>query len=389
MAPVTRRLSRRGCSRRSKRAGLRRGCMAFADVLGHERVKSLLDRAIGSGRVPHALLFAGPEGVGKRTLALAFARALICEKGGRGGPCEECIHCRRVLRAIAGIDESRVAAAKEGRKAEDAAAFNFRLHPDVVLVEPPARGRRPEILSAQAEDLVRETYKAPFEARARVFVIDDAHALCAGSMVTAANALLKSLEEPPPRAYFVLVTAQPQALLPTIRSRCQTLRLGPLPLELVVERLVKDGLPQEEALLRASLSGGSLGAALELDSEAWRAEREALVSLLEEVLELGTIGRLQAADRLRELEDARRALTMLRALIRDVAALRAGASDGQLLNADVTARLRRLASGPLGERAPELGEAVAQAREALAGYANEAITFDELVDRLAGEPAAG
>ncbi len=363
--------------------------MAFASVLGHERIKGLLARALAVQRVPHALLFAGPEGVGKRTLALAFARALLCERGGAGGPCEECSHCRRVLRALAGLDERRAAAEKQYAKPDDAALFDFRLHPDLVLVEPPSRGRRAEILAAQAEDLVRETYKAPFEARSRVFVIDDAHALCAGSMVTAANALLKSLEEPPTRAYFVLVTAQPQALLPTIRSRCQTLRYGPLPLGLVAERLVKEGMPESEARLRASLSAGSLGAALELDSDAWRAEREALVALLEAASGLDTIGRLQAADRLRDLEDARRALTTLRGLLRDVAALRAGAKREQLLNADVGARLHTVASGPVGERAAALGEAVAEARDALSAYANEALVFDELVGRLAGEPAAG
>lgn len=363
--------------------------MAFVSVLGHERIKGLLGRAIGAKRVPHALLFAGPEGVGKRTLALAFARALLCEKGGAGGPCEECTHCRRVLRAIAGLDERRAAAEKEYGKPDDAALFDFRLHPDLVLVEPPSRGRRAEILSAQAEDLVRETYKAPFEARARAFVIDDAHALCSGSMVTAANALLKSLEEPPSRAYFVLVTAQPQALLPTIRSRCQTLRFGPLPLGVVSERLMKEGMPEAEARLRAFLCGGSLGAALELDSEAWRAEREGLLALLEEAPRLPTVGRLQAADRLRDLEDTRRALTTLRGLLRDVAALRAGASRERLLNADVSARLHTVASGPVGERATALGEAVAAARDALASYANEAIVFDELVGRLAGEPFAG
>lgn len=363
--------------------------MAFASILGHERIKGLLERALAAKRVPHALLFAGPEGVGKRTLALALARALLCEKGGADGPCEECTHCRRVLRAIAGLDDRRAAAEKEYGTREDAALFNFRLHPDAVLVEPPSRLRRPEILAAQAGDLVRETYKAPFEARARVFIVDDAHALCAGSNVTAANKLLKSLEEPPARAFFVLVTAQPQALLPTIRSRCQTLRFGPLPKGVVAQRLQQDGMPEAEARLRASLGGGSLGAALELDSEAWRAEREALVGLLEEAQRLDTVGRLRAADRLRDFEDTRRALTTLRGLLRDVAALRAGAGGAQLLNADVVTRLRAVAAGPLGERAAALGEAAAEAREALAGYAYEAIVFDELVGRLAGEPVTG
>jgi DNA polymerase-3 subunit delta' len=362
--------------------------MAYGSVVGHERIEGLLDRAVAAKRVPHALLFAGPEGVGKRTLALAFARALVCEKGGAGGPCEECTHCRRILRALASLDERRAAAEKDFGKPDDAALFDFRLHPDVVLVEPPSRGRRAEILAAQAEDLVRETYKAPFEARARVFVIDDAHALCSGSMLTSANMILKSLEEPPARAFFILVTGQPQALLPTIRSRCQTLRFGPLPAAVVTERLMQEGMRADEARMRAALSGGSLGAALELDTEAWRAEREALVTLLEQASRLDVTGRLRAAERLRDLDDTRRALTTLRGLLRDVAALRAGASADQLVNADLHARLSAVAASALGARAAVLGESVAEARLALAGYHNETIVFDALVGELAGEGVA-
>jgi DNA polymerase-3 subunit delta' len=208
-------------------------------------------------------------------------------------------------------------------------------------------------------------------------------------MLTSANMILKSLEEPPARAFFILVTGQPQALLPTIRSRCQTLRFGPLPAAVVTERLMQEGMPADEARLRAALSGGSLGAALELDSEAWRAEREALVTLLEQAGRLDVTGRLRAAERLRDLDDTRRALTTLRGLLRDVAALRAGASAGQLVNADLHARLSAIAGSALGARAAVLGESVAEARLALAGYHNETIVFDALVGELAGEGVAG
>jgi DNA polymerase-3 subunit delta' len=360
--------------------------MPFDSVLGHERIRGLLSRALAARRVPHALLFSGPEGTGKRTLALAFARALLCEKTGADGPCGECRHCRRVERSLADLDATRAAAEKSYRGPEDAVLFDFRLHPDLVLVEPPARGRRPEILAAQAEDVVRETWKAPFEARSRAFVIDDAHALCAGSTVSAANALLKSLEEPPHHTHFVLVTAQPQALLPTIRSRCQALRFGGLPSDLVAAQLRSEGMPEDEARLRAAMCGGSLGAAQAFDSETWRSEREALLVLLETAPALGAAGRLKAAERLKEAEDARRALTTLRTLLRDVAALRAGASPDGLLNGDLAARLRAVAEGPLGPRAGELAEAAAEARAALLAYAHEQITLDALLEAMA--PAA-
>ncbi len=299
--------------------------MAFDSDLGHERIRGLLSRAIAGGRVPHALLFAGPAGVGKRTLALAFASALLCDQRGPAGPCGACRHCTRVARSLSGLDELRAAAEKGYRKAEDAAHYNFRLHPDLVLVEPPARGRRPEILSAQADDIVGETYKSPIEARARAFVIDDAHALCAGTTVTAANALLKSLEEPPVHTHFVLVTSQPQSLLPTVRSRCQTLAFGARPTAALVEPLRGEGMPEAEARLRAALSGGSLGAARAFDDAVWRGAREGLVSLLETGPRLDPAGRLKAAEMLKELVDVRGGLGTLRALLRDVAAIHAGA----------------------------------------------------------------
>jgi DNA polymerase-3 subunit delta' len=360
--------------------------MAFADVLGHEGIRGLLSRALVAGRVPHALLFAGPEGVGKRTLALAFAGALLCDSPGPEGACGACSHCRRVARALAGLDELRAGAERGYRGPEDAALFDFRLHPDLVLVEPPTRGgRRAEILAPQAEDIVRQTFKPPFEARARVFVIDDAHALCSGSSVSAANALLKSLEEPPPRSYFVLVTAQPYSLLATVRSRCQTLRFGALSTAAVCEGLRREGVAEPEARLRAALSGGSLGRALAFDSEAWRDQRRLLLGLLEEAPGLETLGRLRAAERLKELDDVRGALTALRTLLRDVAALHAGARPAALLNADLDAPLAALARGPLGPRAVELAEAAAEARAALAGYAHEQLTLDGLVERLAAQ----
>ena len=363
--------------------------MAFDDVLGHERIRGLLSRALDTGRVPHALLFAGPEGVGKRTLALAFAAALLCEARGAQGACGACRHCLRLVRAVDSLDDFRSGAEKSYRGPEDAALFNFRLHPDLLLVEPPTRGgRRAEILAPQAEDVVRETFKPPFEARARVFVIDDAHALCAGTAVTAANALLKSLEEPPARAHFVLVTAQPQSLLATIRSRCQTLRFGPLSLAALQDRLRREGLPESEARLRAALSGGSLGAARAFDSEAWRAQREGLVALLETAPRLDPLGRLKAAETLKEMDDVRGGLTTLRTLLRDVAALQAGGDGATLLNGDLGARLLVVARGPLGRQAAALGEAAAVARDALAGYAHEQLTLDDFVERLAGESVA-
>src|SRR6185295_17465602 len=108
------------------------------------------------------------------------------------------------------------------------------------------------------------------EGRARAFVVDDAHLMTE----EASNALLKSLEEPPPTSHVMLVTASPQALLPTIRSRCQTLRIGALPAPLIEAHLREVGIDADDAQLRASLSGGSLAQALAFESSGYRGVRD-------------------------------------------------------------------------------------------------------------------
>jgi DNA polymerase-3 subunit delta' len=322
--------------------------MAFPDVLGHDRVKALLSRALRERRVPPAMLLAGPEGVGKRVLALTVARGLLCEAGG-DDPCERCPACRRAQRG---------------------------LHPDLVLVEPATTAIKIE----QVRDAVREIGGRPFEGRSRAVVVDGAHLMTE----QAQNALLKSLEEPPPTSHVLLVTPSPQALLPTVRSRCQLLRLGPLPQGLLARHLEERlRLGPEEARLRAALANGSLGAALAFESDAYRERRERLLTLLERLGEHGPLERMEAAERLSDAdgEDPDAALLTLRTLLRDVAALR---HSGGALNADVADRLAALARGPLGERATTLAEAVGEAQEALSGNANRLLTFDLLMETLAG-----
>jgi DNA polymerase-3 subunit delta' len=323
--------------------------VSFDSVVGHERVRALLARSLRAGRLPPALLLTGPDGVGKRALALAAARALVCETG-RGDPCETCSACSRAARG---------------------------LHPDVFLIEPETATIKIE----QVRDMAREVLALPFEGRARGFVVDEAHVMTE----QASNALLKSLEEPPATSHVFLVTASPQALLPTIRSRCQTLRFGPLPSALLESYLrERAGLSPEEARLRAALSGGSIGSALAFDSEAYRTSRNDLLALLERAGRDGALERMEAAQRLADVEDPALALTTLRALLRDALLLRSGAAPGSLLNADVEARLLAVARGPLGERAASLAEAAGETRENLRLNANRLLSMDVLMDSLSG-----
>jgi DNA polymerase-3 subunit delta' len=358
--------------------------MRIADVVGHERIRAILSRALERDRLPPALLLSGLSGVGKKTLALAAAQAALCERAPAGEACEECRTCRRVSKAIdpARLQERREEA--DGQPDRDEWR-DFRLHPDLVLVEgwrltKTGRPRpEPEIRVGQVRDLVAEVPGTPFEARRRVFVVDDAHGMNESSQ----NALLKSLEEPPPRSHLLLVTDRPQALRQTIRSRCQVLRFGPLSRRAVTEFLTeRHGIPAEEARLRAALAAGSVGLALAFESEGYRATRERVLALLERVGDLDPLGRMEEAESLEQSDDPALVLTTLRSLLRDLAALRAGARPEALLNTDVAGRLAPLAAGPLGARAGRLAETAGRTRAALRGFANKLLSFDVLMDAL-------
>jgi DNA polymerase-3 subunit delta' len=319
--------------------------MPFEGVLGHDGVRRLLGRALESDRVPPALLFSGPSGVGKKRLALAFFRALLCERPGER-PCDDCGPCRRAAKG---------------------------LHPDLTVVE--ASGAAIKV--DQIRDVVAKIGGRPFEAKSRGVVIDDAHLMTEEG----ANALLKSLEEPPASSHVCLVTASPQALLPTIRSRCQEVRFGPLPPAVVEDQLART-LDRKEARLRAAVCGGSLGVALAFESEGYRALRSELLEVLGLAAGGGAFERLEAAEKLADIEDHALALTILRGLLRDVAVLRLGLSES-VLNQDALSELEGLARTPLGAGAGRLADHVGEVRSALEGNANRLLSMDFLLEGLA------
>ena len=218
-------------------------------VRGQDTAVGTLRRALGSARVHHAYLFDGPDGVGKELTAIGLSQALLCERRADDGDraCGACSACERVARGL-----------ESGRS----------LHPDLVLLErglyePGAIGRRTPETQDLSIDQVRTLVRAraafaPHEDRAKVFVLRRAEELS----VSAANALLKTLEEPGPRTYFVLLSAQADSLLATIRSRTQRVRFGLLGTERVAELLVARGIDPQLAAASSELSGGSMKTAL-------------------------------------------------------------------------------------------------------------------------------
>jgi DNA polymerase-3 subunit delta' len=323
--------------------------MVFSEVRGHEKTKAVLLRTMKRRRLPPAMLFSGPDGVGKKTLALLTARGYLCERG-PGEPCDACSACGRIRRGV---------------------------HPDVRVVAPDGTAIKVE----RVRELVRDINAVPFEARARFFIVDEAHSLTE----EASNALLKGLEEPPRRSHVVLITASPMSLLPTIRSRCQTLRFATLPPSDIREHMERElGMPADEARLRAQLGNGSIGAAIALESESYREMRVLLLELLARITDMPAIERLERAQRLSEEENAETALTTMRSLLRDIAVIRQGGGVS-LLNADAEASLRGIAQGRIGGRAIQYAERIGDLRSTLRGNANRLMVMDLLIQTLAGE----
>ena len=333
--------------------------MPLRAMTGHRRLLELLARAIVRGTLPPSLVFAGPEGVGKRTAALALAQALNCERpvpfpdeSGISG-CGDCGACTRIARGV---------------------------HADVLVIEPGDSGT---IKVDQVREAIDRAAYRPFEGRRRVVIVDDADAL----MAEAQNALLKTLEEPPSASIFVLITPRPDMLLPTVRSRCHRLRFGPLsPADVAAALIARHGMTAADAHAAAAASGGSLGRALGRNAEAIADARGVAARVLQAAA--------STADPRRRLEAARalvgagdrdeltERLLALSSLLRDIGLAEAGADPGALANADLGRDIDRLAGAFGGERAVAAFGSVDRALDALDRNASSKIVADWLALQL-------
>jgi DNA polymerase-3 subunit delta' len=250
----------------------------------------------------------------------------------------------------------------------------------VIVIEPGDTGA---IKIDQVREAVEHSGYRPFEGRRRVIIVDDADAM----VVEAQNALLKTLEEPPPSSVFVLVTSRPELLLPTVRSRCQRLRFGPLAASEVADVLTtRHGYPAAEAHAMASVSDGSVGLALEGASEEFAQARDAAAGLLEDVARSGDPRqRLQAARTLTgggggrasiDRDELARRLRALASMLRDLAALHARADSRDLANADLVPMLLGVQRAFDRGRAVRAFAAVDEALAALERNASPKIVAD-------------
>jgi DNA polymerase-3 subunit delta' len=259
----------------------------FNEFIGNGAVVESLRTAIAAGHLPHSIILSGPAGAGKYTLALLLTMAIECERQPRdlwsngqslAGFCGRCSNCTRIASA-ANLEEQVAAAVLAREELRETDKKDTRVliqpHPDVLILPPDP----PQLLIklGQVRTLIQHAHYLPAEAPRRIFILTSA-----SMMKEAANSLLKILEEPPPTVNIFILAENPGELLPTIRSRCASVRLGALPVDEIEGLLIarRPDVPPPQRALIARLSQGAAGRALAFDLETYSAARaDALIFL--------------------------------------------------------------------------------------------------------------
>ncbi|HVX31341.1 MAG TPA: DNA polymerase III subunit delta' [Nitrolancea sp.] len=293
-------------------------------IIGHQSAVELLQRSITTGQIGHAYLLSGPQGIGRRTLARTFAQALVCEVPLAERPCGVCSACRRIARGI---------------------------HPDVMTVSleqqaatEPRDSKNTRITIDTIRELRSNLALRPLEAEWRVAILEDVELFS----LPAYDALLKTLEEPPPFVVLLLIATELEAVPETIRSRCRPLALEPLSRAEVRAALTARGVEPEQATLLSGITRGRIGQAIALadDRAALEARRESVDAGLEmienPVAALGTVRRMTESFRRGQRARVESDLDTLLGLWRDLLLIAVGCAE-QIVNVDTNERLQRLA----------------------------------------------
>lgn len=373
----------------------------MTEIHGHHDVRRELAAAVRRGALPGSLLIHGPAGVGRQTLARWLGRLLVCEAPGTTEPCGECRSCRLALdlqhpdihwffplpRPKGSSSPEKLADALEEARFE---ALTERRRAPLYL--PPA-DEPVGLYLAQVRTLRRLGSTRPAMGSRQVFIVANAELLVPQeASEEAANALLKILEEPPPATTFILTAAEPEALLPTLRSRLLPVRLRPFP-ESEIRRFVEErtATDPDQARLVARLGRGSIGRALGFlpgDDGPSHAEslRTTARDWVEAVLDDRSVRRYAAAHAQRP-SGARGAfgdtLDALGLWLRDLAAVAAGA-EAEVVNIDGLERLRPLAGRARAEHIPAAIQRVEAARDGGRINANPQLTLATLMNDVAG-----
>jgi DNA polymerase-3 subunit delta' len=329
-------------------------------VIGHTWIIEHLTRGLAHGRVRHAYLLTGTEGIGKTTLARSFARALNC-LAETDRPCGKCRACTLIA---------------------------ANLHPDMSIID--AEGDKLRI--EQIRDMQHTLSLRPVEARYRVVILRRFDRASTQAM----DALLKTLEEPPPYVVLILTANTTDALLPTIKSRCQPLALRPLPAAQVRSALIARGIETERAALLTQLSGGRMGWAIRAsEDESMLTERTALLDMLEAAISGPRVKRFALVEVLtkeRERDDLQTTLAIWQSYWRDVL-LMAHSATTPPTNRDRQQTMQQLANTLKVDDIYRVIQAISRASKYIGQNVNPRLTIEVLMldfpyIRLAAPPPA-
>jgi DNA polymerase-3 subunit delta' len=322
--------------------------VSFEGIYGQDKQIAILRRSMDKGRIPHAYLFHGMRGIGKRTTAMAFAKTLLCE---RRDACGLCPACRKV---------------ESGN------------HADVVVIVP--RGQFIKI--EDIRDLRNQMRFRPLEGPKRIFILVDAERM----NIASANSLLKTLEEPSLVNVLILISSRPYQLPMTILSRCQKLRFHPIPAD-IVARYLEDriGLDGKTAAALAASSGGSIGRAVEMHGEAYLSRRKQFIEKICEGFSDPMKGILFAGDFGRDRKEIQLRFEILKNWYRDLLVYKETGETKKLVHQDFVEAVQSMAGGMTPSEILRALETIEWAYKALERNANKQLTLEAMTFKLSGQ----
>lgn len=317
----------------------------FEEIRGNTPLVEQLRRSAASGRSSHAYLFLGGAGAGKRLIANTFAKALQCE--GEKRPCDSCKSCH---------------------------AFNHGNHPDVIYFQPLKNGKTYTIEDVR-EQLLEMVDLKPFQYEKKIYIIEKADTL----NIQSQNALLKTLEEPPAHAVFLLLAERAEAFLPTILSRVVVMKIRPLSAETIADYLMQAGHLAEESHILSAYAQGRIGQALELvEDEGFREMRQDILGKLEVLPSMSEGDAYLLAKDLEGYKNDLRFLDIMELWYRDLLTAKSLREEGYLIQRDKKDAIFRAAKEPAALLAKKAA-AVRTARMRLAQNANFRLTMEVML----------
>ena len=332
--------------------------MSFDNILGQDRPKQTLDKALRRGRIPNAYLFYGQESVGKKFTAIEVSKALNCKTLGPVDSCDQCTSCLKIEK---------------------------RVHPDLFILEPKKSSptSREAILKIdEIRELQKKMLYLPYEGNTKVAIINNAECM----NPQAANSFLKTLEEPPTKTLIILIASNPYQLLPTVVSRCQGIRFYPLPSE-AIKTIISHHLKSEagesqpeEIELRSRRSMGQVSYALKEDLLEASEDREELIRLIS-IISFKRMDQvfLWTKAKAKQTEGILLILDELTRILRDVVLIKVAPETSVVTNKDLIKQLRALALQKSTPALLTMFETVQNTKAAIKSNANTQLALENML----------